>query len=121
MISGGLATVYVTDMTRAVDFYVNKLGLKLQYQAGNDWAQIDAGKGLILGLHPTHPGGPAAGQSGSQQVGFELDEPLATVYAALAERGVPFDGPIMDTGHIRLAYFHDPDRNTFYLSETPKG
>ncbi len=101
MINGGLATIYVGNMDRAVKFFTETLGLKLQYQAGPEWAQVDAGKGLILGLHGTHEGGPQPGQNGSTTVGFELDE------------------PIEDAGHVKLAYFSDPDGNNFYLSQTP--
>src|SRR5712692_5505080 len=84
MINGGLATVYVSDMDRAVNFYSETLGLKLQYRAGPGWAQLDAGKGLILGLHGTHQGGPPPGQNGSTVLGFELDEPMDQAYQKLA-------------------------------------
>ncbi len=117
MISGGLATIYVGDMDRAVRFYTETLGLKLQHRAGEGWAQIEAGRGLVLGLHATHPGGPEPGKNGSTIVGFDLDEPLDAVYQALAARGVQFHGPIHETGFIRLAYFSDPDGNQFYLAE----
>jgi predicted enzyme related to lactoylglutathione lyase len=119
MINGGLATIYVGDMDRAVKFFTETLGLKLQYQAGPEWAQVDAGKGLILGLHGTHEGGPRPGQNGSTTVGFELDEPIEDAYRKLTERGVKFHGPVQDTGHVKLAYFSDPDGNSFYLSQTP--
>ena len=118
MISGGLATIYVSDMDRAVKFYTETLGLKLQYQAGPGWAQLDAGKGLVLGLHGAHPGGPAPGQNGSTVIGFELTEPIDEAYEKLAGLGVKFAGPIQDTAHVRLAYFSDPDGNSFYLSQT---
>jgi predicted enzyme related to lactoylglutathione lyase len=117
MINGGLATIYVSDINRAVKFFTEALGLKLQYQAGPGWAQIDAGKGLTLGLHGTHGGGPTPGQNGSTVIGFELDEPIEGAYQALSERGVKFEGPIQDTAHVRLAYFSDPDGNSFYLSQ----
>ena len=118
MIDGGLATIYVTDMDRAVKFYTETLGLKLLYQAGPGWAQLDAGKGVTLGLHGAHDGGPTPGNNGSTVIGFELTEPMDQVYPKLAERGVTFHGPIQDTAHVRLAYFSDPDGNSFYLSET---
>ncbi|HVA25163.1 MAG TPA: VOC family protein [Chloroflexota bacterium] len=118
MIDGGLATIYVSDMDRAVKFYTEMLGLRLLYQAGPGWAQIDAGKGLTLGLHGAHEGGPQPGQKGSTVIGFELDEPMDQAYATLSERGVKFHGPVQDTEHVRLAYFSDTDGNNFYLSET---
>jgi predicted enzyme related to lactoylglutathione lyase len=118
MINGGNATIYVSDMDRAVKFFTETLGLKLDYQAGAEWAQIQAGKGLVLGLHGTAHGG-TAGKQGSTVVGFDLDEPIENVYETLVSRGVKFDSPPMDTGHVKLANFHDPDGNPFYLSETP--
>src|SRR5690242_11933065 len=118
MINGGIATIYVSDMDRAVKFYTESLGLKLQYQAGPEWAQLEAGKGLVLGLHGTHHGGQQAGQNGSTIIGFELDRPMDEAYQQLSQQGVTFHGPIQDTGHVRLAYFSDPDGNNFYLSET---
>ncbi|HEU0166866.1 MAG TPA: VOC family protein [Chloroflexota bacterium] len=116
MISGGVATIYVSDLDRAVKFYTDTLGLKLQYQVPG-WAQVEAGSSLVIGLHPTHPGGPQPGVSGSTGVGFELDEPIDAVYAKLSERGVKFDGPVNDTGHVKLANFKDPDGNPLYLSQ----
>ncbi|HEX6510897.1 MAG TPA: VOC family protein [Chloroflexota bacterium] len=117
MIDGGNATIYVTDMDRAVKFFTETLGLKLDYQAGPEWAQVNAGKGLILGLHGVSHGA-TAGKDGSTIVGFEVDVPLEKVYDTLVQRGVKFDGPPVDTGHIKLAHFRDPDGNAFYLSET---
>ena len=119
MIKGGNATIYVTNMDRAVGFYTNTLGLKLQFRAGNHWAQIDAGNGLQIGLHPSGPQSPPAGKSGSISVGFSISQPLDQVVSTLKSRGVAFRGPIMDDakGGIRLAFFGDPDGNDLYLSE----
>ena len=49
MISGGNATVFVSDMDRAVRFYTEVLGLKLTNRFGNHWATVEAGKGLTIG------------------------------------------------------------------------
>ena len=117
MINGGNATIYVTDMDRSVKFFTDALGLKLDYQAGPEWAQINAGKGLVLGLHGVSHGA-KAGQEGSTVVGFDVDEPIEKVYDALVQRGVKFDSPPVDTGHVKLANFRDPDGNPFYLAET---
>lgn len=119
MIRGGNATIYVSDMDRAVEFYTNTLGLKLQFRAGNHWAQVDAGNGMQIGLHPSGPQSPPAGKSGSISVGFTINQPLDQVVATLKSRGVAFRGPIMDDakGGIRLAFFGDPDGNDLYLAE----
>jgi len=120
MIQGGNATIYVSDMERAVGFYTNTLGLKLQFRAGNHWAQVDAGNGMQIGLHPTGPQSPPAGKSGSISVGFTINQPLEQVVSTLKSRGVAFHGPIMDDakGGIRLAFFGDPDGNDLYLCES---
>src|SRR5204863_398526 len=52
MITGGYATVYITDMDRAVAFYVDVLALKLEQRFGNHWAEVRAGDNLLIGLHP---------------------------------------------------------------------
>jgi catechol 2,3-dioxygenase-like lactoylglutathione lyase family enzyme len=43
MITGGNVTVYVSDMDRAVDFYIKQLGLKVGQRFGNHWAEIRVG------------------------------------------------------------------------------
>lgn len=117
MIAGGMATIYVSDMDRAVRFYTETLGLKLQYRAGQDWASIDAGPGLVLGLHGEREGG-RAGRGGSISVGFNVSESLDRVVETLRARGVEFRGPIREDTAVRLAFFGDPDGNDLYLAET---
>ena len=55
MIHGGNSTLYVAIVDASIQFYTETLGLKLRMRAGSDWAEIDAGPGLILGLHPADP------------------------------------------------------------------
>ena len=40
MFSSGIATVFVTDMDRAVKFYTDILGLKLMQRFENHWASV---------------------------------------------------------------------------------
>ena len=68
MINGAVATIYVSDLEEAVRFYTEVLGLKLQFQAGPHWAQIDAGGGFAIGLHPASPLSPKPGMKGSISV-----------------------------------------------------
>jgi catechol 2,3-dioxygenase-like lactoylglutathione lyase family enzyme len=44
MITGGNATVFVSNMDRAVQFYTEVLGLKLTNRFGDNWATVEAGK-----------------------------------------------------------------------------
>src|ERR1043165_7661339 len=52
MYASGNVTVYVSNMDRAVKFYSETLGLKLAYRFGDNWASVEAGRGLTIGLHP---------------------------------------------------------------------
>jgi len=118
MIRGGNATIYVSDLDRAVRFYTQDLGLTLVFQAGGHWAQLDTG-GFQIGLHPKTDQSPSPGTPGAITVGFLLDAPIDGVVAMLKQRGVAFHGPIIDDakGSIRLAFFADPDGNPLYLCE----
>ncbi|NOG52772.1 MAG: glyoxalase [Planctomycetes bacterium] len=119
MINGGVATVYVSDMDRAVAFYTETLGLKLQFRAGNEWASVDAGEGFAIGLHPESARGPKPGTSGAISVGLNVTQPIEEVVSTLEQRGVSFRGPVVGDaeGGIKLAFFGDPDGNDLYLCE----
>lgn len=120
MIEGGTPTIYVSDMDRAVEFYTAVLGLRLESRYGNEWASVDAGKGMTIGLHPAAERMGAPGTLGSINIGFNVTESLDEVVRTLESRGVTFDGPISGdaNGSIRLAFFGDPDGNSLYLCES---
>jgi catechol 2,3-dioxygenase-like lactoylglutathione lyase family enzyme len=117
MISGAIATVFVKDMDRAVDFYTETLGLKLQYRADSHWAQIDAGGGFSIGLHPPSEKSPAPGTRGAISIGLNVVGDIEDVVTALKGKGVEFHGPIVDDTQVRLAFFADPDGNDLYLCQ----
>jgi len=121
VIRGGNATIYVSDIQRAVDFYHGTLELTLVFRAGDHWAELDAGGGLLLGLHPASARGPAPGTPGGITVGLAVDEPIAEVVERLKTRGVTVDGPIVEEGGLALAFFADPDGNPLYLAERADG
>ncbi len=119
MIKGGNATIYVTDLEAAVQFYTETLGLALNYKT-EGWASVSAGPGLTLGLHPAnHERAPTPGSRGAISVGFAITEPIDNVIASLKEKGVKFRGPKVDNDRIKLAFFGDPDGNALYICETP--
>ncbi|MEE9128761.1 MAG: VOC family protein [Phycisphaerales bacterium] len=119
---GGSPTIFITDMARAVAFYTDILGLRLQYRAGDHFAMIDAGDGLSLGLHPPSTSAAAPGTPGSIQVGLNVCKPLAEVVETRQSRGVRFQqhgpDPIVEDGAVNLAFLSDPDGNALYLCET---
>jgi predicted enzyme related to lactoylglutathione lyase len=118
MISGGNATVFVSSMDAAVRFYTEVMGLKLTNRFGNDWATVDAGKGLTIGLHPASPKYPAPGMKGSIMLGMEIDEPIEGVVERLSRQGVQFKGPVVRDAPGNFVHLEDPDGNEIYLWET---
>ncbi len=118
MITGGNATIFVADMDRAVRFYTDTLGLTLKERYGNDWATVDAGKGLTIGLHPASPKYPAPGTRGATMIGLEIDESIDGVVSRLKENGVRMAGEIVRSEAGNFAHFEDPDGNDMYLWET---
>ena len=92
LLSGGHAIVYVSDMNAAIRFYADTLGLKLTYRFEDKFATIEAGRNLLLALHPKTPNTPDPGTKGSVTLGLIVDEPIDTVIARLAQRGVRVTG-----------------------------
>src|SRR5947209_4903228 len=116
MITGGNATVFVSNMDNAVRFYTEVLGLRLTNRFGDHWATVDAGKGLTIGLHPASPKYPAPGTKGGVMLGLEIGISIEQATARLTERGVKVGGIIRDSGGS-FANFEDPDGNPIYLWE----
>ncbi|MDF2963320.1 MAG: Glyoxalase-like domain protein [Paenibacillus sp.] len=118
MFKNGNVTVMVTDLNKAVQFYVDTLGLKLHYQVEGHWAQVEA-PGLTIGLHPNGENGAQPGTSDSLSIGFEphdFNQSLET----LQSRGIVFAG-VMEDKATRIAPFRDPDGNPLYLVEVKHG
>jgi predicted enzyme related to lactoylglutathione lyase len=118
MINGGTASVYVSDMDRAIAFYTEAVGLKLRTRVGTTWAEIDAGNGLIIGLHPFSSEATAApGTRGAINIELAVTEPMEKVVETLTGRGVVFEGPIKEYEVVRIAMFLDPDKNLIMLGQ----
>ena len=106
--------VLVSDMDRSVDFYENKLGLRLLSRS-EMWSEFDAGT-TRLALHgggtPANPSDPLPdGEriAGQCSLGFNVAD-VDRTYRELRAKGVEFDLPPEDRlPRIRLAVAHDPD------------
>ena len=121
MITGITATIFVSDMDRAVEFYTKTLGLPLAARWGNEYAAIDVGRGIAIGLHPAKDANsPQPGSHGGIQIGLSVAGRLEDAVSKLQSSGVVFRGPIIDDGQVRLAFFGDPDGNDMYLVEVKK-
>jgi catechol 2,3-dioxygenase-like lactoylglutathione lyase family enzyme len=118
MIKGGKASIYVSDMDKAIHFYSEVLGLKLRSRTASSWAEIDAGGGLTIGLHPANPPETVTpGVEGSINLELNTTAPIETVVKALVEKGVRFEGPIASYPNVKIAKFRDPDSNIVVLAE----
>lgn len=116
MITGGNATVFVSNMDRAVRFYTEVLGLRLTNRFGDHWATVDAGKGLTIGLHPASAKYPAPGTKGGMMLGLEIGTSIEQAVALLTERGVSVSG-IIRAPEGNFVDMEDPDGNPIYLWE----
>ena len=118
MISGGNATVYVSNMDNAIRFYTEALGLKLTNRFGDHWATVQAGKTLLIGLHPWSAKHPRPGTKGSVQIGLVVsrDEPIADLAARLRKHGVEVSD-IIKSEEANYISFADPDGNPIYVGD----
>jgi catechol 2,3-dioxygenase-like lactoylglutathione lyase family enzyme len=112
-------SIAVSDMTRATEFYERKLGLSVA-QAGADGSRIYAtGGGAALHVYPS-PG--RAGMSTATLATWYVDD-VDGVVDSLSSNGVTFEhyeGVTTDAKGIspragggKVAWFKDPDGNTF--------
>lgn len=121
MINGGTASVYVTSMDEAIDFYTNKLGLPLKVRIADEWAEIDA-SGLIIGLHIARPPEtPAAGTIGAISIELHVTGPMEVEVEKLSAKNVPLIGNIQNYENVRIASVADPDGNIILLAEVLHG
>jgi hypothetical protein len=83
-----------------------------------EWAELDAGNGLVLGLHPARPPDTAApGAAGAINVELAVTTSLQEVVDDLKKRGVKFKGPIEKYENVHLGWLLDPDGNAIVLAQ----
>jgi catechol 2,3-dioxygenase-like lactoylglutathione lyase family enzyme len=103
---------WTRDMDRAIEFYVQVVGLRLLRREGNEWAELDAPP-VRLALHGTDD----HELPGSGTVVFRVDD-LEATRVSLGSRGVPFDDYVGQVeGFARFATFRDPDGNPVQIIE----
>jgi catechol-2,3-dioxygenase len=118
MIYGGNATVYVANIDNAIRFYIEVLGLKLTNRFGNHWATVQAGRSLVIGLHPTSSRVPPPGTRGAVQIGLVLsqDDAIGDFVARLRTLGVDASD-VLETEAGSYTFFSDPDGNPIYVGD----
>ena len=105
-------SVPVTDVERSTGFYRDTLGLE-QVSAGG-WPEFQLGENVSLYLiDPTNIGQEFTGPH-STHIALRVPD-VAETRRELEERGVTFDGDVLDTGVCHMAFFRDPDGNALML------
>ena len=104
-------SVPVRDMERATRFYRDTLGL--EQVSARDFPEFQIGENLSVYLvDPTSWG--EAFSPHSAHIALRVAD-VAEARRELEERGVAFDGEILDTGVCHMAFFRDPDGNALML------
>lgn len=113
------ATIGVSDMTRAAEFYEGKLGLTAGIEQADGGRTYTCGGGTKIHVYPS-PGN--AGTSGATLAAWTVDDVEAAV-DELTSKGVTFEqyGEPFNTdakgiarfeNDLAAAWFKDPDGNT---------
>jgi len=110
--------VMVSDMSRSVQFYRDKLGLKLRFESP-DWTEFETGA-TVLALHGGGKGRVDTREpmAGTASIGFYVDN-LDQEYNKLKAKGVAFVmAPTDREGEgIRLSVCLDPDGLPISIAE----
>ncbi|MGH9278121.1 MAG: VOC family protein [Acidimicrobiales bacterium] len=117
------AQVAVSDMDRARSFYEGKLGLASSGHQPGAGQAYSCGDGTVLHVYPSPD---HAGKATSTVARWDVPDVAAAV-DDLVVRGVTFesyDDPVKtdakgihDSGYGKVAWFKDPDGNTFALEQ----
>jgi catechol 2,3-dioxygenase-like lactoylglutathione lyase family enzyme len=116
--------VAVADLATAREFYGTRLGLRVKEEWAEEMTTYECGGGSLLTVYlsPDY-----AGSAGGTVGGWDVDD-LEAEMSELESRGVRFeryDLPnmktdergIFDAGEMRIAWFKDPEGNTFAINE----
>ncbi len=101
----------VKDMTRAKEFYGDRLGLKHMFDgAEGKYAEFDAPDSKSIGLEQFSP------QDSPPYLALETDNIEAEVERMKGE-GVKFLGDVMDNQVCKMVLLKDPEGHTLMLHE----
>jgi predicted enzyme related to lactoylglutathione lyase len=101
------------DLDAAVQFYGQTLGLpRSVYLPERNYSEFETGN-LTLSIYNAEKMG-LEHHANPNPVALHVDD-VAEVRRALEERGVQFQGEILDTGVCHMAFFADPDGNALML------
>lgn len=118
-------SIAVADLEGCRRFYEDKVGLRVEQALGDQMTVYGCGGGSTFSIYksPDH-----AGKATGTLAGWEVPD-LEAEMADMRSRGVEFmsydgkDGPptdendIFNHGSMRVAWFQDPEGNTFAVSQ----
>jgi len=113
------AIIFVSDMTRAVAFYRDMLGLPLRFESAG-WTEF-ATEGATLALHKSE--GPNSVKDDPQEVRAGRCRPglsapdLDAFHKRMIENNVPCIQEPKETFGVRIAQYVDPDGLVISVSE----
>ena len=115
----GTICVPVSDQERAIEFYVETLGLEkrtdVPFGNGYRWVEVGPpGADTTIAIVPPPPGNP----TGNVQTGICLNtDDVDAVHADLGSRGVDVDAEISRMGDPvpPMFWFRDPDGNSLLI------
>ncbi|MFZ5391943.1 MAG: VOC family protein [Patescibacteria group bacterium] len=104
----------VKDMEKSLDFYQNKLGLKVLYQT-DDWSELAFDENFDLALKKVTNDD----NIGNAGIGFQVEdcEAATKYYESL---GVEISTRCQMKNDVLLTQFADPDGNVIWLSQKIK-
>ena len=104
----------VTDLERAKRFYGETLGLPEVEHPEQGFPEYQLGENVSLYLLQMEKIGGAF--RAPHDAGFALRVPdVAEARCELEQKGVAFNGDVLDTGVCHMAFFADPDGNQIVL------
>jgi predicted enzyme related to lactoylglutathione lyase len=101
------------DLATAVSFYGETLGLpRSVYLEERNYAEFETGN-LTMSVYNAEKMG-LEHRVNPNPVALHVDD-VARARGLLEERGISFQGDILDTGVCHMAFFSDPDGNALML------
>jgi predicted enzyme related to lactoylglutathione lyase len=106
-------TVPTRDFDAAVEFYGTTLGLtRSAYRPERHFAEFETGNLTLSVVMPDAMG--FEYKPNGNPIALHVED-IEAARAALAERGVSFQGETFDTSVCHMAFFSDPDGNALML------
>lgn len=101
------------DLDAAVEFYGTTIGLSRSvYNKERNYAEFETGNVTLGIFHPEKMG--MEHQPNPNAIALHVDD-VDAARSTLEERGVSFQGDILDTGVCHMAFFADADGNALML------